>query len=76
MKDTSPSNKFLVNARTTKTKTTQLISVRLPEELLERLAAVGNTEGFAMSDTIRVVLERGLRSTPKNQPTKKKGTTQ
>jgi len=37
-----------------------LISVRLPDELLQRLAEVGNDEGLAMSDTIRLVLERGL----------------
>ena len=37
-----------------------MISVRLPVELLERLATVGNDQGLAMSDTIRLVLERGL----------------
>jgi antitoxin component of RelBE/YafQ-DinJ toxin-antitoxin module len=39
---------------------THLISVRLADELLQRLAEVGNEEGLAMSDTIRLVLERGL----------------
>jgi antitoxin component of RelBE/YafQ-DinJ toxin-antitoxin module len=34
--------------------------VRLADELLQRLAEVGNEEGLAMSDTIRLVLERGL----------------
>jgi antitoxin component of RelBE/YafQ-DinJ toxin-antitoxin module len=37
-----------------------MVSVRVPEELLLRLAEVGNEEGLAMSDTIRLVLERGL----------------
>jgi antitoxin component of RelBE/YafQ-DinJ toxin-antitoxin module len=37
-----------------------MVSVRIPEELLQRLAVVGNNEGLAMSDTIRLVLERGL----------------
>jgi hypothetical protein len=45
----------------------QLISVRLPEDLLQRLADVGNSEGFTMSDTLRVVLERGLRATPQKK---------
>jgi antitoxin component of RelBE/YafQ-DinJ toxin-antitoxin module len=34
----------------------------LPEDLLERLAGVGNEEGLSMSDTIRLVLERGIRA--------------
>jgi antitoxin component of RelBE/YafQ-DinJ toxin-antitoxin module len=38
----------------------ELVSVRLAPDLLARLAAVGNAEGLAMSDTIRLVLERGL----------------
>lgn len=37
-----------------------MVSVRIPEELLLRLAEVGNQEGLAMSDTMRLVLERGL----------------
>jgi hypothetical protein len=41
--------------------------VRLPEELLQRLAIVGNSEGLAMSDTIRLVLERGLREKKKKK---------
>jgi antitoxin component of RelBE/YafQ-DinJ toxin-antitoxin module len=45
----------------------KLISVRLSEDLLERLAAVGNIEGLAMSDTIRLVLERGLREKKKKK---------
>jgi hypothetical protein len=45
----------------------------LSEDLLERLAAVGNSEGLAMSDTIRLVLERGLAATPaQTSPTTKK----
>jgi antitoxin component of RelBE/YafQ-DinJ toxin-antitoxin module len=37
-----------------------LISVRLPDDLLQRLAEVGNAEGLSLSDTLRLVLERGL----------------
>ena len=32
---------------------------------MRRLAEVGNDEGLAMSDTIRLVLERGLGATRK-----------
>jgi len=71
MNDMSPSQRFISSNRVLKNKTSQLISVRLPEDLLERLAAAGNAEGFTMSDTIRIVLERGLRAAPK-----KKGPTQ
>ena len=39
---------------------TRMVSVRIPEELLLRLAEVGNEEGLALSDTMRLVLERGL----------------
>ena len=56
----SPSRYFTTSSRAKRGTTSRLISVRLPEELIERLAAVGNEEGLAMSDTIRVVLERGL----------------
>jgi antitoxin component of RelBE/YafQ-DinJ toxin-antitoxin module len=37
-----------------------MVSVRIPEDLLLRLAEVGNEEGLALSDTMRLVLERGL----------------
>jgi hypothetical protein len=43
--------------------------VRLSDDLVRRLAVVGNDEGLAMSDTIRVVLERGL-TAPKRKKTK------
>ena len=55
----SPSELFDVSARKGR-KTTRLVSVRLPEELVLRLAAVGNGEETTMSETIRRVLERGL----------------
>lgn len=62
----APSQYFVTGSRAKRGSTSQLISVRLPEELIKRLAAVGNEEGLAMSDTIRLVLERGLsRSTRK-----------
>jgi len=57
----SPSKYFSASSRERAAARTQhLISVRLPDELLQRLAEVGNEEGLAMSDTIRLVLERGL----------------
>jgi len=55
-----PSQYFRSGSRAKKSTTSHLISVRLPEELVERLAEVGNEEGLALSDTIRLVLERGL----------------
>ena len=55
-----PSAYFTAGSRARKSSTSHLISVRLSDELLARLAAVGNDEGLAMSDTIRLVLERGL----------------
>jgi hypothetical protein len=59
----SPAQYFRAASRAKRGSTSQLISVRLPEELVQRLADVGNQEGLAMSDTIRVVLERGLAKT-------------
>ncbi len=63
----SPSQHFLVSSREGKAKTNQLISIRLPQELIERLALVGNDESLSMSDTIRLVLERGLRASSKKK---------
>lgn len=56
----SPSRYFQTSGRERSGLQTHLISVRLADELLQRLAEVGNEEGLAMSDTIRLVLERGL----------------
>ena len=57
----SPSRYFSASGRERSGSRSQhLISVRLADELLQRLAEVGNEEGLAMSDTIRLVLERGL----------------
>jgi predicted DNA binding CopG/RHH family protein len=56
----SPAMFFNVSAAGQRRGASQMVSVRLPEELLERLASVGNDEGLSMSDTIRLVLERGL----------------
>jgi hypothetical protein len=67
-KEPNPSDFFLSASRVKRGTTSRLISVRLPEELVQRLAEFGNEQGLAMSDTIRLVLERGL--TPK----KRKGT--
>jgi len=70
---TSPSEFFDVSARQSRT-TTRLVSVRLPEELVRRLAVVGNGEGTTLSETIRRVLERGLGQAkpPKGDRKKKK----
>lgn len=56
----TPSQYFAVPSRAKRNTTSGLVSVRLPDDLLRRLAEVGNEEGLAMSDTIRLVLERGL----------------
>ncbi len=51
---------FNANSRNGMRGSTRMVSVRIPEELLLRLAEVGNEEGLALSDTVRLVLERGL----------------
>jgi|HubBroStandDraft_1064217.scaffolds.fasta_scaffold194760_3 hypothetical protein len=56
----SPSSYFQAAARSQRSASSQLVSIRLPEDLIRRLAEVGNDEGLSMSDTIRLVLERGL----------------
>jgi hypothetical protein len=59
---TPPSTYFSSGSRAPRASTSHLISVRLSDDLVRRLAEVGNSEGLAMSDTIRLVLERGLTS--------------
>ena len=68
----SPSSYFAAASRSLRTSTSHLISIRLPDDLIQRLAAVGNEEALAMSDTIRLVLERGLAAKRSPTPTKKK----
>jgi hypothetical protein len=63
----SPSQYFDASSRSRRGAASQLISVRLPVELLERLAAVGNEQDLAMSGTIRLVLERGLSEKKKSK---------
>jgi metal-responsive CopG/Arc/MetJ family transcriptional regulator len=59
--------------RASQRSSSRLISVRLPEDLLQRLAEVGNAEALGMSDTIRLVLERGLNATKNTKaPTNRK----
>lgn len=68
MGETSRSNSFAGSYFSTQGKrtpeTSRLQSVvtntRLPEDLILRLAAVGNDEGLSLSETLRVVLEEGL----------------
>jgi antitoxin component of RelBE/YafQ-DinJ toxin-antitoxin module len=57
-----------MSARAGQRSSSRLISVRLPEDLLQRLADVGNAEALGMSDTIRLVLERGLNATKNTKP--------
>jgi hypothetical protein len=65
-RDRRPSAYFAAATRASKAPASHLISIRLPDDLMQRLAAVGNEEGLAMSDTIRLVLERGLAATTKS----------
>jgi hypothetical protein len=67
----TPSQYFAVASRAKRNTTSGLVSVRLPDDLLRKLAEVGNDQGLAMSDTIRLVLERGLAASP---PRKRKTT--
>jgi hypothetical protein len=63
----SPSRYFTKASKPQRVAANHLISIRLSDELIRRLAQVGNDEGLAMSDTIRLVLERGLASTPRKK---------
>jgi len=60
---TPPSSYFPSGSRAPRASTSHLISLRLSDELMRRIAEVGNDEGLAMSDTIRLVLEHGLGAT-------------
>jgi hypothetical protein len=57
----TPSQRFKQANRKVSGTGSELISLRLAPELLEQLAEVGNEQGLSMSDTIRLVLARGLR---------------
>jgi metal-responsive CopG/Arc/MetJ family transcriptional regulator len=57
-----------MSARAGQRSSSRIISVRLPEDLLQRLADVGNAEALGMSDTIRLVLERGLNARKNTKP--------
>lgn len=59
----SPSSYFATGSRPRRTGASQLVSIRLPEELLQRVAEVGNSEALSLSDTVRLLLERGLTAT-------------
>jgi hypothetical protein len=43
-----------------KPATRRAVTVRLSDDQLQRLARVGNDEGLTLSDTVRLVLDRGL----------------
>lgn len=68
----TPSAYFVESSRSASKPMSHLISIRLPDDLLKRLGEVGQSEGLSMSDTIRLVLERGLaarrKSARKDQP--------
>lgn len=36
------------------------ISVRIPDDLMQRLAKFGNAKGLTLAETVRTVLELGL----------------
>jgi hypothetical protein len=63
-----PSAYFTTGSRARTASASRLISIRLSDDLIRRLAEVGNDEGLAMSDTIRLILERGL-AAPKRKKT-------
>ena len=56
----TPSSYFAAAPKTARQPVSHLVSIRLSEDLLQRLGEVGTDEGLSMSDTIRLVLERGL----------------
>jgi hypothetical protein len=62
---TTPSQRFKQASRRVSGSGSELISLRLAPELLEQLAEIGNEQGLSMSDTIRLVLARGLRTPQK-----------
>jgi hypothetical protein len=62
----SPSSYFRT-ASPRRAGASKLVSIRLPEELIQRLAEVGNEEGLSLSDTVRLVLERGLTRTERRK---------
>ena len=64
----SPSRYFTTSSRLGQRSSSRLVSIRLPEDLLQRLAEVGNAEALGMSDTIRLVLERGLNVVKNTKP--------
>ena len=56
----TPSSFFAAAPKAARQPVSHLVSIRLSEDLLRRLGDVGTEEGLSMSDTIRLVLERGL----------------
>ena len=56
----TPSSYFAAAPKAARQPVSHLVSIRLSEDLLQRLGEVGTDEGLSMSDTIRLVLERGL----------------
>ena len=60
VRKSSPSRYFSMQTRLGGGPKTHTVSIRLSDDLIRSLAEVGNEEGLAMSDTIRLVLERGL----------------
>jgi hypothetical protein len=66
-KSKSPSSYFRAGSTSRRSSSNRLVSIRLPEELIQRLAKVGNEEGLSLSDTVRLVLERGLTQTERRK---------
>jgi hypothetical protein len=55
-----PGSRYFDHPPTRSRVPTEHVNLRLSVDLLERLAEVGRTEKLGMTDTIRLVLERGL----------------
>lgn len=53
-------SRYFDHPQTRTRQETEHVNLRLPVTMLERLAEVGRDEKLGMSDTIRLVLERGL----------------
>ena len=66
----TPSSQFPQSDKAASSTPQKLISVRLSDDLIKRLAKVGNKENLSMSDTIRVVLDRGLETKRKKKSKK------
>ena len=56
---TSPRNLFLKKGRAERGGE-HFVSVRVPDDLMQRLARWGNDSGYTLSESVRAALELGL----------------